>query len=153
MQEIQQEIIPIQPLKIRGWLILIAVSLILNIIFSTSYLVDYTSRYAKETAPLIKCIYLYYMVFCGTISVFFIFTSYCFFKKKKMAPYLIIAGHVLCILFQIGIILYLNHILPSTILPSILPDLFNTLNKLIPGSVLSFLYLIKSKRVKQTFVN
>lgn len=145
-----------------GWLILVGISVVLSpfetLIVVSVILTQFSKTDIWTHLPISKILVshpffsLFILAVLLTILAFFIvsvYLIYLFFRKKKLFPKVFIITSVSLLLYLVVAIL-LSKVLITTQKPS--HDYFTTLVQAGLDSIIWVLYMLKSKRVKATFI-
>ncbi|WBL25017.1 DUF3857 domain-containing protein [Zunongwangia sp. HGR-M22] len=143
---------------IGGWLILIAIGLCLSPLFTLSPMInneyftsDYLLLWSTGNKALVGLVF-FEIMFNAISLAFNIFILIIFFKRRTIAPKLIIAFYVFNFV-GVSLDTLVASFIPSVYATAPGPDLYKEVFKSLIACIIWIPYFIYSERVKDTFVN
>lgn len=164
-QEIKDTVVNNKNLKgLGGWLVLVILGLFISVgyqvygmfesinLFNDTATIEYLRDYIPEYSGLLKFEFIDEIAF----SVFAIYLIYLFFKKNKKFP-----KYYIGFLASFAVYIVLDYILLASIsapsdaqqvINDVLSDQAGEVGRSVIGGIIWIAYTIKSKRVKETFI-
>jgi len=137
---------------IGGWLILVAIGVVGAPLYALSVLSEILSLISGEDFQFlslsIKAFVWFEMLFWGMMLLISAYVVFLFFKKKRDFPNWYIAIFLLFIAFSVSDMMVVNLLLPEEPLEDMIVAGFRT----VIQAAIWIPYLLKSKRVRLTFV-
>lgn len=137
---------------VGGWLILVAIGVILSPFFSVINFMEYPPLILGEDFPYYTIQIKFYIwgeaVFFAVMTIFMTYVAYLFFKKKRVFPNWFIVGSLAYLVFALVDSMILNMLVPQED-PN---ELFAGIFRSAISAAIWIPYMLKSERVKLTFV-